>query len=92
MAGWPVNHLVSLSNSEKVTNGDGLIVSDEEAVLRTKGGAPGFDLNIHAWLGHVDCALAAFPVAMGIGGFPFLVSPPAQLGGLIVALGNEAVN
>lgn len=67
-------------------------MSDEEAILRTKGGTPGFDLNIHAGLGHVDGALAAFPVAMSIGGFPFLVSPPAQLGGLIVALGNEAVN
>ena len=92
VAGRPVDHLVSLSNSEKVANGDGLIVGDEEAILRAKGGAPGFDLNIHAWLGHVDGALAAFPVTMGVGGFPFLVGPPAQLGGLVVALGNEAVN
>ena len=92
VAGRPVDRL-ALAVAQRVVVGDRdrLVVGDEEAELAVRGRRPRAHAGVGAGLLEIDRRAAALLLEAGVGGRPFLVRAPAELGRLH-ALGEEALD
>src|ERR1700754_3780980 len=83
------NLVVAIAHGEVVRDRDGLVVGDEEAVLRPWRRAPGAYPRIGACLQQIDGRLTTMFVLAAMVRHPFFMSAPAEFGGLHT-LGYEA--
>lgn len=91
VAGRAVLDLPVFLHREIVGNGNRLVVSHQEAVLRTRRRAPGPHARVGSGLLEKDRRLAALLVLAGVLGHPLFMRTPAKLGGL-EPLGQETLD
>ena len=91
VAGRAIDDRLAIAHGVIVRNGDGLVMSDEEAILRAGRRAPRAHARVGAGLVQIDRCAAASLVGSGVGGHPLFMGAPAQFRRLH-ALGQEALD